>query len=230
MLSVSGAAAQPCLAVCGQEPHSLLTGLSPWAYLHAIPWFSMSFADFQQQMWLELLGLPFWPRPGTAHGKAAASPGDKESHTASGHILNSSIVRQEEMCLGNVAVTTLKHHNSILTTSLRRCRSDKHGERGGRAVPAAGPRLPLGRAWGASRSLLRGCPPRSKRKPTSPGASCAPSLCSDPAPPLQPKADPASLPCEGILIPHPAPTPSLPQPRGIARAVLGSRGSTAAPG
>lgn len=56
----------------------------------------------------------------------AASPGDKRSHAASGRILNSSIVRQEEMCLANVAVTALKHDNLILTTSLGRCRSDKH--------------------------------------------------------------------------------------------------------
>lgn len=63
-----------------------------------------------------------------ASGKAATSLGDKNSYAASGHILNSSIVRQEEMCLVNVAVTALKHPNLILTTSLQRHRSDKHKE------------------------------------------------------------------------------------------------------
>lgn len=74
------------------------------------------------------LSLPFWPGPGVASGKAATSLGEKNSYEASGHILNSSIVHQEEMCLVNVAVTALKHPNLIPTTSLRRHRSDKHKE------------------------------------------------------------------------------------------------------
>lgn len=87
--------------------------------------------------------MPFWPGLGVARGKAAASLGDKKSRAASGHILNSSIVRQEEACLVNVAVTTLKHPNLILTTSLRRRRSDKHEElRRDEATAALGSREP----------------------------------------------------------------------------------------
>lgn len=136
-----------------------------------------------------LLSLPFWPGPGVPCGKAATSLGDQKSHAASGRILNSSIARQEEMCLVNVAVTTLNHRNLILTTSLRRCRSDKHEElgrneagvrplrraRGSRAVPTAGPTLrtaaPAGssgfRAWRASRFLLVGYRMCLNCKPTS---------------------------------------------------------------
>lgn len=165
---------------------------------------------------MEILSLPFRPGPGTARGRAAASPGDKESHTAPGHILNSSIVRQEEMCLGNVAVTTLKHRNSILTTSLRRCRSDKHAERGSRALPAAG----VGRVWGWESIAL---PParmchtvkaqthRSGRHP----ALLPPSAPTQwPGEPLHPKGRACIPPLRGYFDPHgalPRSYPSLPQ-------------------
>lgn len=197
-------------------PHSLHTGLSP---LMQFPGFPCNSLNFQQQVWIELLSLPFRPGPGTARGRAAASPGDKESHTAPGHILNSSIVRQEEMCLGNAAVTTLKHHNSILTTSLRRCRSDKQAERGSRALPAAAPAgsgaFGAGRA---SRSLLRGCVTRLNREHTAPGGILHFSLPllrhSGQGNPCTQRAEPASRPCEGTLIhtePRPDPTPSFPR-------------------
>lgn len=133
--------------------------------------------------------MPFWPGPGAARGKAETSLGDTKSYAASGHILNSSIVRQEEMCLVNVAVTTLKHHNLILTTSLRRHRSDKHeelrideagvcplhGAHGSCASPTPGPTLHTAaparwsrfQAWRASCFLLVGCRTHLNCKPTS---------------------------------------------------------------
>lgn len=55
--------------------------------------------------------------PGTARGPAAASLGDQKPCAAAGRISHSSIVRQEETCLVNAAVTTLKRRNLILTTS-----------------------------------------------------------------------------------------------------------------
>lgn len=162
--------------------------------------------------------FPFRPGPGTARGKAATSPGDKESHTASGHILNSSIVCQEEMCLGNVAVTALKQHNSILTTSLRRCRSDKQGERGSRA-------------WGWDSIAL---PPRASLtdlscKP-SPAGSTLHSLL--PWKPCTPKGRPCTLPLGGYFDPHGPLSQSYTSflhPGGFPRAVLAEQGELCSP-
>lgn len=162
--------------------------------------------------------FPFQPGPGTASGKAATSPGDKESHTASGHILNSSIVCQEEMCLGNVAVTALKQHNSILTTSLRRCRSDKQGERGSRA-------------WGWDSIAL---PPRASLtdlscKP-SPAGSTLHSLL--PWKPCTPKGRPCTLPLGGYFDPHGPLSQSYTSflhPGGFPRAVPAEQGELCSP-
>lgn len=149
------------------------------------PGFPCNSPILQQQMWMEPLSRPF-------RGKAAASPGDKESRTASGHVLNSCIVRQEEMCLGNVAVTTLKRHNSILTTSLRRCRSDKRAEEGAGLCRLRHPQR-LGRLGpGEHRAPPWGMSHKVKPQTELCTASSAPTQCPGKA--LYPKGRPCIPP------------------------------------
>lgn len=122
------------------------------------------------------------------------------------------------MCLGNVAVTALKQHNSILTTSLRRCRSDKQGERGSRA-------------WGWDSIAL---PPRASLtdlscKP-SPAGSTLHSLL--PWKPCTPKGRPCTLPLGGYFDPHGPLSQSYTSflhPGGFPRAVLAEQGELCSP-
>lgn len=149
------------------------------------------------------------------------------------------------MCLVNVAVTTLKHHNLILTTSLRRRRSDKHEELrrdeagicplrwagGSRAAPTPSPARRRTRpieqiwAWRASRSLLVGPRVHLNCKPTSaegilrsdllPGESPAPRAGGSPHP------SPGRVFCStGTYARH---TQSFSHPQGFVSALVPGR-------